>query len=236
MRRFDMKSDWDARAREDARKAIACDEGRDDAVFRASGERDLHLVLDSVMGALDGRESALEIGCGTGRLLEPLAGHFGQVYGVDVSGEMVQRGRERLAHLGHVNFFEVDGEGCLPFKDETFDLCFSYITFHHIPAKPIVHRYIGEARRVLKERGIFRFQLFGRPEGILQTMRERLTNKSTWRGCKFTLPEITSMTQGAGFEIAATNYVNAESRPRLFGKTQPDVIWVTARKPGRAKL
>jgi SAM-dependent methyltransferase len=233
MRRFEMKSDWDARARENSRKAIACDSCADEETFRASGERDLKLVLEGVLGTFDGRETALEIGCGAGRLLEPLASYFDQVYGVDVSGEMVRQGRKRLAHLPHVHFVEVDGGGTLPFKDETFDLCFSYITFHHIPTKPVVHRYIAEAHRVLKERGIFRFHLFGRAEGALQTIRERFTRKSTWRGCKFTLSEIAAVTREAGFEIADARYVPSQSRPRLFGKTAPDVIWVTARRAAR---
>jgi len=87
MRHFDMKSDWDVRAEEDAHKAIACDDAQNEAAFRASGERDLKLVLGGVSEILTRHQTALEIGCGTGRLLEPLARHFDQVFGVDVSGE-----------------------------------------------------------------------------------------------------------------------------------------------------
>src|SRR5260370_36606966 len=102
MRQVDMKRDWNVRAGEDAPKAIACDDAQNEAAFRASGERDLPLVLEGVTEILTGHESVLEIGCGTGRLLEPLARHFGRVFGVEVSGEMVRRGRERLAHLRDV--------------------------------------------------------------------------------------------------------------------------------------
>jgi SAM-dependent methyltransferase len=225
-----MKSDWDARAREDARKAIACDDGRDEATFRASGERDLGLVLEGALELLGHRHSALEIGCGTGRLIEPLAGRFDHVYGVDISGEMLRRGRERLAHLTNVHLVEVGGEGSLPFKAGSFDFCFSYITFHHIPDKSIVRRYVAEAHRVLEAQGLFRFHLFGRPDSLLQTIRERLTKKSTWRGCKFTLAEVAALTREAGFEIVDTRYLLGESRPRFFGKNRPDVIWVTARR------
>ena len=104
MRHFDMKSDWDVRAGEDAHKAIACDDAQNEAAFRASGERDLQLVLEGVSQILAGHQSVLEIGCGTGRLLEPSTGHFDRVFGVDVSGEMVRRGRERLARLPQVHF------------------------------------------------------------------------------------------------------------------------------------
>jgi SAM-dependent methyltransferase len=231
MRHFDMKSDWDLRAGEDAHKAIACDDAQNEAAFRASGERDLQLVLEGVSEILAGHQSVLEIGCGTGRLLEPLTRHFDHVFGVDVSREMVRRGRERLAHLPQAHFVEIDGLGELPFRDESFNFCFSYITFHHIPIKSVVRSYINETHRVLRVAGVARWHFFGRPAGILSSIRERVTHKDTWRGCKFTLSEITAAVREAGFEIVDAHYVPAQSR-RLFGKTPPDIIWITARKLG----
>ena len=230
MNRFDMKSDWDARAGEDAHKAIACDDAQNEGAFRASGERDVQLVLEGVSEILEGHQRALEIGCGTGRVLEPLARHFQQVFGVDVSGEMVRRGCQRLSHLPQVHLVEIDGLGKLPFRDESFDFCFSYITFHHIPIKAVVRSYIKETHRVLKPTGVARWHFFGRPAGILASLRESVTHKDTWRGCKFTLPEITSAVRAAGLEIADARYLPAQSW-RLFGKTPPDIIWITARKP-----
>lgn len=233
MRRFDMKSDWDARAGEDAHKAIACDDAQNEAAFRASGDRDVQLVLEGVAEILEAHQSVLEIGCGTGRLLEPLARHFQQVFGVDVSGEMVRRGRERLAHLPQVQLVEIDGLGKLPFRDESFDFCFSYITFHHIPIKSVVRCYINETHRVLKPAGVARWHFFGRPAGILASIRESVTHKDTWRGCKFTLSEISAAVRAAGFDIVDAHYVPAQSW-RLFGKTPPDIIWITARKSDHA--
>jgi SAM-dependent methyltransferase len=233
MRHFDMKADWDVRAEEDARKAIVCDDAQSETAFRASGERDLQLVLQGVAEILEGHQSALEIGCGTGRLLEPLARHFQRVFGVDVSGEMVHQGRKRLAHLPQVHFVEIDGRGELPFANESFDFCFSFITFHHIPIKAVVLSYINETHRVLKGGGVARWHLFGRPAGVVASIREAVTHKDTWRGCKFTLAEVTAAVRAAGFQIADARYVLAQSW-RFFGKTPPDIIWITARKPGQA--
>jgi SAM-dependent methyltransferase len=232
MSRFDMKTDWDVRAGEDAHKAIACDDAQNESAFRASGERDLQLILQGVSEILEEHHSVLEIGCGTGRLLEPLTRHFDQVFGVDMSGEMVRRGRARLAHLPQVRFIEIDGLGGLPFDEASFDFCFSYITFHHIPIKSVVRSYISDTYRVLKTGAVARWHFFGRPAGILASIREGVTHKDTWRGCKFTLPEITAAVRSAGFEIVDANYVPAKSW-RMFGKTPPDIIWITARKPHR---
>jgi ubiquinone/menaquinone biosynthesis C-methylase UbiE len=189
-------------------------------------------VLEGVSEILTRHQSALEIGCGTGRLLEPLARHFDQVFGVDVSGEMIRRGRERLAHLPQGHFVENEGFGTLPLEDQSFDFCFSYITFHHIPIKSVVCSYIKETHRVLKAAGVARWHFFGRPAGILASIRESVTHKDTWRGCKFTMSEITGTVRAAGFEIVDSHYLPAQSW-RLFGKTPPDVIWITARKPDR---
>jgi SAM-dependent methyltransferase len=233
MSRFDMKGEWDARAREDSLFAIACDSGKNETTFKESGRVDAARLLEGLAPLLSSRESVLEIGCGVGRLLEAIASEFHHLYGVDVSGEMIRQGQARLTHLAHIHVSEIEGNGRLPFAESTFDFCFSYITFHHIPQKDVVIRYIMEAHRVLKPRGIFRFHLFGRREGALHAVRELLTNKSTWRGCKFTLPEILSVTRQAQFEVVEARYLDPspERRVPLFGKSPAHCIWVTARKP-----
>ncbi len=229
---FDMKSDWDALARKDAPFYIIMEEGRDDATFRASGRRDAALIYDAVAAHVPGHARVLEIGCGIGRLLEPMGEHFRELCGVDVSGEMIRQGRERMAHLPSVRFEEVDGTGTLPFDDNMFDFCYSYITFHHIPDKAVVIRYMTEVRRVLVPGGVFRFHLFGRPEGAWQTIRETFTKKSTWRGCKFTQPEILGVMARAGYEVVESRWIEPElGRPQHFWeKTIPHHIWITARK------
>jgi len=228
-----MKKDWNARARKNPLYYIACDDADNDAVFAESGRRDAAIVMDGLAQLLPGRGRALEIGCGIGRLLEPLAGEFRELCGVDISGEMVRQGRKRLSQFPQISFTEIDGGGSLPFADSSFDFCYSFITFHHIPEKSIVLRFIGEARRLLRPGGIFRFHTFGLPPGILQAVRERVTKKDTWRGCKFTLSEIVDLTERQGLEIVSANWVDpfpGEPRP-FFGKNKPFAIWVTARKP-----
>jgi SAM-dependent methyltransferase len=232
-RRLDMKADWDARARANPFWYIACNDAESESQFAASGRRDAARLLAGLEQLLPGRDRALEIGCGIGRLLEPLAGEFRELYGVDVSAEMIAQGRARLAHLRNVQLAEVAGTGGLPFADSYFDFCFSYITFHHIPDKDIVRHYVGEAGRVLRRGGIFRCHLFFRPAGLLAGLRERFTKHDTWRGAKFTLEEIRAMAAEAGLELidlACEDAYPQGGRP-FFGKQKPDVAWVTARRP-----
>jgi len=233
MTRFRMKEDWDARARKNPLWYIACDDADNEAVFQASGRRDAAFLLERIDSLLPSHERVLEIGCGIGRLLAHMTPQFRELFGVDISGEMVRQGRERLGHLPKVTLVEIDGNGNLPFEEGMFDFCYSFITFHHIPEKRIVVRYIDEAKRVLRSGGIFRFHLFARLEGAWQAIREQLTKKDTWRGCKFTVPEIKSVVQRAGFEVLEADLVDpfpGERRP-FFGKNKPHAIWITARKP-----
>ena len=44
----------------------------------------------------DATKTVLELGCGTGRVLIPLADHFKEIVGVDYSQDMVERCRLKL--------------------------------------------------------------------------------------------------------------------------------------------
>jgi SAM-dependent methyltransferase len=98
-----MRRDWDARARENAFYYIAS--SRDDwtpAEFFASGEESVRELIvadrDGICGGKDPKKMrVLEIGCGAGRMTRALASFFGEAHGLDVSREMVERGRELLA-------------------------------------------------------------------------------------------------------------------------------------------
>ena len=157
-----MEQDWDARARENALRWIA--EVEDEGEFDRSGERDSRIILAPPAGGLAVGARVLEIGCGVGRIMKHMAPFFREVHGVDVSAEMVARGRERLMHLPNIFFHKNDGTRLSMFADETFDLVYSYIAFQHIP-RTVVYGYFREVVRVLKAGGLFWFQMF-RPHTI----------------------------------------------------------------------
>lgn len=202
-----MRRDWNRRARADARHFIAVGHSQSDQQFWASGERDLATVVlrDVVLspGAL-----ALEIGCGLGRLLRPLASRVEKAWGVDISDEMVTRAREALFDVANAEVLPTDGT-LAHFDDATIDLVISFIVFQHIPAKRLVSAYIREAARVLKSNGVFRFQVDGRP-------RWRLSSIDTWRGVWYRPNELRRELAANGFEVVD-----------LWGE-ETQYLWVTA--------
>jgi SAM-dependent methyltransferase len=96
---------------------------------RTMGRRDLlfwkRFVLEPPTGGtakLEGRRN-LELGCGTGRLLIPLARTVRGLVGVDLSAEMLARARARLKRLPIARRPRlVRGDiRALPFPDRSFD-------------------------------------------------------------------------------------------------------------------
>jgi len=175
-----MREDWNRRAREDAAYYVAF--GRreqSEEEFLATG-RELALGLAREIKRLKplpyGRGSetqagsgiagwrALEIGCGLGRLMRPLAPYFAEIHGVDVSDEMIRRAEDKLRDVPNARLLLSSGADLAMLPDESFHFVYSYAVFQHIPSREVVLRYLAEARRVMATGGIFRFQVNGLPE------------------------------------------------------------------------
>jgi YD repeat-containing protein len=187
-----MRKDWDLRARENALYYIDCGHGESEAEFWASGRKDLdQLILSGIDLAPDA--VAVEIGCGIGRILRPLAERAARVYGVDISREMVRRARRALRDLPRVRVFRTKG-ALNKIPDASCDFVYSFIVFQHIPVKSAVSLYVREAARVLKGGGIFRFQADGRLPGETEAA-------DTWNGVRYTAGELRGELKAAGFEV-----------------------------------
>lgn len=92
---------------------------------------------------------ALDIGCGIGNfhgLLQPL---FGELHGVDVSRQSIEKA---IQNHPKVHYQSYDGLR-LPFDDGSFDLVFSICVMHHVPPDQW-QLFVSEMKRVLKKRGL----------------------------------------------------------------------------------
>lgn len=153
-----MKRDWDMRARQDAlsfiasrRQPWALEE------FFKQGRQVAHtLTRDNFKElAFDPTgKRMLEIGCGIGRLFPGFADMFAEVWGVDVSEEMIDQGA-KLNPSPNVRFVQNSGYDLGDIPDSYFDFVFSYITFQHVPQKWMVLNYLAETYRTLKCGGAF---------------------------------------------------------------------------------
>lgn len=105
--------------------------------------------------------SVLEIGCGVGRFLKPLACRFQSVTGVDISKNMLEAAGEYLAGLPNVTLALNDGSTLKEFQAGSFDFCVSAGVFQHITHRDVIVGYVREALRVLAPGGLLLFQFEG---------------------------------------------------------------------------
>lgn len=112
--------------------------------------------LVSSVGLPETFDRALEFGCGAGRFLPHLEKRFEEIWGVDVSQEMLQLARQfnprcrfHLNATPDLTFFPTDH----------FDLVFSFLVLQHLPNEPTIARYLKEFVRILRPNGLAVFQL-----------------------------------------------------------------------------
>jgi SAM-dependent methyltransferase len=105
------------------------------------------------------RSTALDFGCGVGRVTRALAGHFEQCTGLDISGRMVERAKAINNDLGNCTFIARADESLQLFTNDEFDLVYSRLVLQHVPWRDVVRAYIREFVRVLRPDGLLVFQL-----------------------------------------------------------------------------
>ncbi len=80
----------------------------------------------------------IEIGCGAGRISRALARLFGEVHGVDVSGEMVAQASKALADTPNAFVYQNNGMDLTVLPQGPYDFAFSTIVFQHIPSREVI--------------------------------------------------------------------------------------------------
>jgi 2-polyprenyl-3-methyl-5-hydroxy-6-metoxy-1,4-benzoquinol methylase len=115
------------------------------------------------------KKSALDFGCGVGRLTEALASHFDRVCGVDISPAMIQHARN-YKKSGRSEYLLNETGDLRQFAGGRFDFVYSSITLQHMPAR-FATRYMVEFLRVLKPGGLLVFQLPSRRKGDFAQVR-----------------------------------------------------------------
>lgn len=155
--------------RDDVEDAISWS-GKDVDYF-AKGKADLLLALAQRLLGDPAELRALDVGCGVGVTDRFLAGRFGELHGVDIAADAVEKARESNPE---VHYEAYDG-GALPFPDDALDIAFTICVFHHVPP-PDWPLFASEMTRVV------------RPGGLVAVFEHNPLNPLTRRavsGCEF---------------------------------------------------
>ncbi|HKL51507.1 MAG TPA: class I SAM-dependent methyltransferase [Wenzhouxiangellaceae bacterium] len=130
--------------------------------FFQTGKNEIRQLIESLarMEMTPTFGTALDFGCGTGRLSAALAGSFDRVVAVDISRAMLARARAETAELGNIEFVHNAVDDLSMLEDASVDLIYSNIVLQHIPFDS-QKNYVKEFARVLAPGGAAVFQAPG---------------------------------------------------------------------------
>ena len=121
--------------------------------YGVASSSDAVLLYEQVVGellhVLDLSPTArvLDVGCGTGEVLERIASRCPDILGLDLSSGMTEivkaKGHRALAYDG----------GVFPFEDSSFDVAIVYQVFINLPSADIAENLLREAVRVTRKGG-----------------------------------------------------------------------------------
>ena len=179
---------------------VAYDRGRD------HGPEVLQLWMNVVSSCAGTQRinTILDLGCGTGRFSEALAAHFdAEVVGVDPSMKMLEqaRGKPRDRRLR----YEIGRGEAIPLPDNSVDLIFMSMIFHHFDDPLIAAR---ECRRVLRD-GAAAFLRAGTRELIPSYPYVEFFpgSRPILEDCLPTAPFVREVFESAGFSMVSSDVV-----------------------------
>jgi SAM-dependent methyltransferase len=226
-----LKSNWESLAERDALFAILTDHrlvgGKwNVAEFMATGEAEIESVmhhLASIRCIPDYGGTALDFGCGVGRITQAMARRFASCVGVDISRQMIEKAESwnRYAHCRYV----ANSADRLPFADASFSFIYSNIVLQHVPRR-FSTAYLREFVRVLAPGGILIFGVqdsFAAPDAssLLRLRGGKHSSPVVQR------PEERGLILGIGFGIA-TAMADAGYDITVTGLTDEQVAAVPA--------
>jgi len=161
-----MRERWDERIQLDYRYWMSDGVGSDEEMWQA-GKRDFELLLEGLLEHASDK-TALDIGCGVGRLMKQAAAHFEKVVGIDVSEKAIEKAEALLKECSNVELVLGDGLELKEVKTDSIDIAYSFAALGTMPVRSTAG-YLIELNRVLKLGGIARFQLYlGTPQETVE--------------------------------------------------------------------
>jgi ubiquinone/menaquinone biosynthesis C-methylase UbiE len=157
----------------------------------------------------------LELGCGIGSSVVPMAGYFpdARTDAIDVGAAQLRYAHARAAHLGAAVHFQLGDAGSAPFPDGSFDLVFSCVLIHELRPGTI-GEMLAECHRLLRPGGVVlhlevpqRYQemdLWGQVRGEIEAV---YNNEPNWKAA--ISADYRTMLASAGFRDIAIGYQRA---------------------------
>jgi SAM-dependent methyltransferase len=155
----------------------------DPAEFFATGKQAIDALMDAAeqLGLPQQRKTALDFGCGLGRMARSLASHFESYIGVDISEPMITQAREWNRECTRCRFILNTTGDLQIFESASVDLIYSRFVLQHLPSRALVEAYLRDFIRILRPGGLLVFQL-PRKIGLLHRVQPRRRLYALLRG------------------------------------------------------
>ncbi|MBT5902148.1 MAG: class I SAM-dependent methyltransferase [Opitutaceae bacterium] len=165
MRLWHTKTVWEKLAREDPFWAVLTDPDKSNNrwkldEFFETGRKTVDDNMVTIKAALPDLclNTALDFGCGVGRLSQALGEHFHRVTGIDVAAPMIELAETHNRAPEKIAYRHNPASDLRQLPDDSFDLVYSVITLQHIPPS-LIRGYLREFCRVCRPGGAIFFQL-----------------------------------------------------------------------------
>jgi ubiquinone/menaquinone biosynthesis C-methylase UbiE len=215
----ELQRNWEGLAKIDPLWAILTHPGKRGRwkieEFFIQGQR----AIDDLMKHIDSlhvnikRQTAMDFGCGVGRLSQALTHYFNRVCGVDIAPTMIELARKYNQYPNKCKFYLNETDDLKVFEDSSFNLVYSTLTLQHMEKKYIV-RYLREFFRITTQGGLVVFQLPSSPP-----FRARLLGPIYWR-----LPYYHSLRFGGKIEMHTVEKDEILELARICGGTVVEAL------------
>lgn len=155
----ELQSDFVVFSKEDARDRVFVDDRQIAAKQRihATYRTNPRTIVDHVLECLECNpgDAVLDLGCGNGFFLEPVAEIVtrGRLVGVDVAPGVLDAAKRRSTERGiSVEWLEGSADDLAMFETESFDRVMANYMMHYVPD---IEGALSEVRRLLRPGGIF---------------------------------------------------------------------------------
>jgi SAM-dependent methyltransferase len=142
--------------------------------------------IDSIMKDIDqlnlklDYNTALDFGCGVGRLTQALPKYFDTVDGIDIAPSMIELANTYNKCKDRVHYYLNDKNSLENFKDNTYDFIYSVEVFQHMHPQ-FQENYLSELLRILSPKGLLVFEL----PSEYQNLKQKLLFNFTFQDVKF---------------------------------------------------
>jgi SAM-dependent methyltransferase len=129
--------------------------------FFATGERQVAELMSrmSSLGYPGARGSAVDFGCGVGRLAPGLSEAFDSYVGIDVSAEMIERARQFHERRRNCAFVVGSDASLAALPTASVDLVISLLVLQHLPSIEGILGCVAELVRLLRPGGLLVMEL-----------------------------------------------------------------------------